>query len=66
MHYNEPKTQTVSYIFPRLNKNKVYQVPGRNDQVLRWCMEAAGEKALKKEDYWRGFVIDEMKIQVCD
>lgn len=27
-------------------------------------MEAAREKALRKEDYWGGFVIDEMKIQV--
>ena len=27
-------------------------------------MEAAQEKALRKEDYWGGFVIDEMKIQV--
>jgi len=27
-------------------------------------MEAAREKALKKEDYRGGFVIDEMKIQV--
>ena len=58
MHYNELKTQTVSHIFPQLNKNKVYEVPGWNDQVLRWCMEAAGEKALKKEDYLGGFVIN--------
>jgi len=27
-------------------------------------MEAVREKALKKEDYWGGFVMDEMEIQV--
>ena len=62
--YNELKTQIISHIFLRLYKNKVEEVPGWNDQVLRWCMEAAREKALRKEDYWGGFVIDEMKIQV--
>jgi len=32
--------------------------------VLKWCQEAAQEKGLQKSDYWGGFVIDEMKIQV--
>lgn len=32
--------------------------------MLGWCLEAAQEKELKKEDYWGGFLIDEMKIQV--
>lgn len=62
--HSELTTQIISHIFLRLYKNKVDEVPGWNDQVLRWCMEAAREKALRKEDYWRGFVIDEMKIQV--
>ena len=39
--------------------------PGWNDQVLKWCLETAQEKNLREEDYWGGFVIDEMKIQVC-
>lgn len=38
--------------------------PGWNDQVIRWCLETAEEKGLKTEDYWGGFLIDEMKIQV--
>ena len=48
----------------RFYKNKVEEKPGWNDQVLKWCLEAALEKGLKKEDYWGGFLIDEMKIQV--
>ena len=32
--------------------------------MLKWCQEAAQEKGLQKSDYWGGFVIDEMKIQV--
>lgn len=50
--------------FPRLYKNKVEEEPGWNEQVLKWCQEAAQEKGLQKSDYWGGFVIDEMKIQV--
>ena len=46
-------------------KNKVEEKPGWNDQVLKWCLETAQEKNLREEDYWGGFVIDEMKIQVC-
>ena len=33
--------------------------------MLKWCLETAQEKNLREEDYWGGFVIDEMKIQVC-
>ena len=33
--------------------------------MLKWCRETAQEKNLTEEDYWGGFVIDEMKIQVC-
>ncbi|XP_078384471.1 uncharacterized protein LOC144666905 [Oculina patagonica] len=55
-----PSNRTI-----RFYKNKVDEKPGWNDQVLRWCLEAAQERGLKKEDYWGGFLIDEMKIQVC-
>ena len=50
--------------FYRLYKNKIEENPGWNDEVLQWCLETAQEKNLRKEDYWGGFVIDEMKIQV--
>ena len=58
------KLPKLSFPFRRLYKNKVQEKPGWNEQVLRWCMEAAQEKELNKSDYWGGFVIDEMKIQV--
>ena len=48
----------------RFYKNKVDEKPGWNDQVLKWCLEAALENGLKEGDYWGGFLIDEMKIQV--
>ena len=51
--------------FYRLYKNKIEEKPGWNDQVLRWCLETAQERGLRTEDYWGGFLIDEMKIQVC-
>lgn len=50
--------------FYRLYKNKIEENPGWNDEVLQWCLETAQEKNLRKEDYWGGFVIDEMKVQV--
>lgn len=50
--------------FYRLYKNKIEEKPGWNDEVLQWCLETAQEKNLRKEDYWGGFVIDEMKVQV--
>ena len=53
------------FCFYRLYKNKIKEKPGWNDQVLRWCLETAQERGLRTEDYWRGFLIDEMKIQVC-
>ena len=31
--------------------------------VLRWCADEAKKAGLKPQDYWGGFVIDEMKIQ---
>ena len=31
---------------------------------MEWCLEEAKKRGLKEEDYWGGFVIDEMKIEV--
>lgn len=47
-----------------LYKNKVEQTPGWKDSVLRWCAEEAKKRCLNEKDYYGGFVIDEMKIQV--
>lgn len=40
------------------------QKPGWDREMLQWCLLEARERNLKDQDYWRGFVIDEMKIQV--
>jgi len=32
--------------------------------MVEWCKQAALENNLKDCDYWGGFVIDEMKIEV--
>ena len=45
-------------------KNKVEQSSGWNESILRWCLNEAKKQGLKEQDYWGGFVIDEMKIQV--
>jgi len=58
--YSKAKTY-----FTRYYKNKEKESPGWNDHVLRWCLEAAQGNSLWKEDCWGGFIIDEMKIQVC-
>ena len=55
----------MNQFIQRLYKNKVEQRPGWDDEVLAWCCQQAKEKALKAPGYWGGFVIDEMKIQVC-
>ena len=34
--------------------------------MLKWCLETAQEKNLREEDYWGGFVIDEMKMFVSE
>ena len=47
----------------RLHKNKVEQSPGWQDPILRWCSDEAKKAGLKPQDYWGGFVLDEMKIQ---
>lgn len=40
------------------------QAPGWNKEILEWCLKEAKKRRFKEEDYWGGFVIDEMKIQV--
>ena len=44
--------------------NRVQQQDGWNAEILEWCLMEAKARNLKEEDYWGGFVIDEMKIQV--
>ena len=46
-------------------KNKVVQVPGWDDSIIRWCVNEAKKHDVKEQDYWGGFVIDKMHIQVC-
>lgn len=45
-------------------KNRVQQQNGWNNEILEWCLMEAKNRNLRAEDYWGGFVIDEMKIQV--
>lgn len=51
------------YIY-RICKYKVKEIPGWNDEILRWCLNAAEESGLKPGDYLGGFAIDKMKIPV--
>ena len=51
-------------MYARLHKIKVEQSPGWQDPILRWCADEAKKQGFKPQDYWGGFVIDEMKIQV--
>ena len=56
---------TNNYIFAyRYHKNKREQKPGWNREIVEWCKQAAEDKNLKDCDYWGGFVIDEMKVEV--
>ena len=48
----------------RYHKNKVEQKPGWDANLLKWCLQEAKKANLKEQDYWGGFVLDEMKIQV--
>ena len=45
-------------------KNRVAEQNGWNDALLEWCLMEAKKHNLREKDYWGGFVIDEMKIQV--
>lgn len=45
-------------------KNKIEQKPGWHSEMLKWCLMQAKESNLKEQDFWGGFVLDEMKIQV--
>jgi hypothetical protein len=40
----------------------VCQDPGWNNDVIDWCAKEAKEP----QDYWGGFIIDKMKIQVSN
>ena len=55
---------TATLLSHRYHKNKREQKPGWNREIIEWCKQAALEKNLKDCDYWGGFVIDEMKIEV--
>ena len=48
----------------RDHKNKVEQKPGWDTNLLEWCLQEAKKANIKEQDYWGGFVLDEMKIQV--
>ena len=52
------------FMSDRHHKNKVEQKPGWNSNLLKWCFQEAKKGNLKEQDYWGGFVLDEMKIQV--
>jgi hypothetical protein len=47
-----------------LYKNKIEESPGWNDEILKWCLDEAKEQNLLEHEYYGGFIIDEMKIQV--
>ena len=51
-------------ISDRCHKNKVEQKPGWDANLLKWCLQEAKKANRKEQDYWGGFVLDEMKIQV--
>ncbi|KAK3744013.1 hypothetical protein QZH41_004823 [Actinostola sp. cb2023] len=53
-----PSNRTIRY-----HKNKTDQKPGWNRDMLHWCLREANAKKLKEQDFWGGFVLDEMKIQ---
>lgn len=48
----------------RYHKNKTAQKPGWDRSIVDWCYEEAKKKNLREADFWGGFVIDEMKIEV--
>ena len=48
----------------RYYKNSVCQEPGWNWDVIEWCAKEAKRQGFKPHDYWGGFIIDEMKLQV--
>lgn len=45
-------------------KNKTDQKPGWDREVMKWCLREAKEKNLREQDFWGGFILDEMKVQV--
>ena len=57
-------TQYAFHSYFRMYKNRVAEQNGWNDALLEWCLMEAKKHNLREKDYWGGFVIDEMKIQV--
>ena len=51
-------------LFNRLYKNKVREATEWDDEVIKWCLKEATDKGLRECDFWGGFALDEMKIQV--
>jgi len=58
-----PLSYTVILAF-RYYKNSIEEMPGWNAEVINWCRKEAERRNLKEEDYWGGFLLDEMTIQV--
>ncbi|XP_031555283.1 uncharacterized protein LOC116292160 [Actinia tenebrosa] len=54
-----PSNRSIRYY-----KNKCEQQSGWNKNIVEWCLKDARERNLRECDYWGGFVIDEMKIEV--
>ena len=52
------------YVCYRYYKNSVDQKSGWNPETISWCKQEAQRQKLKEQDYWGGFILDEMKIQV--
>jgi hypothetical protein len=54
----------ISAYIDRLYKNKVQEAKGWDNKMIQWCLKEATEKGLRESDFWGGFALDEMKIQV--
>jgi len=52
--------------YSRYYKNKNEQKPGWQRNIVEWCKYEAKRIGLQEADYWGGFVLEEMKIQVTD
>ena len=65
--HNRPARATIllPFVFAsRMHKNRVKEPIGWNDKIFKWCLDEAKSSQLKESDFWGGFAIDEMKIQV--
>ena len=65
---NELRLLRVSKIvlFFKILQEFVSQEPGWNEDVIEWCAKEAKRQDFKPHDYWGGFIIDEMKLQVSN